>query len=264
LTAIFVLRQRDSVHMMTDGAAYDGETGELHSVDLRKCIALPELHMAIACTGPALLGQHLAERIEDEFNSFDDFITRGVVVLPDLFLEYAEDTCYGDAFSTLYIIGWNRAANRPAAFCMNLWTDSSSRLAQVVENTSADSCGDSGYQRFKFEELALAGTPIPGGDLLQAAGFSIPTDVNRMRPEIDLLHLTEIARHEEIEGHHWVGGTAVLTSINANCVTQKTLHVWDEDVVGELIEPLPIDWKTWRAARLPAIPAGLSRLQRAA
>jgi hypothetical protein len=247
MSAIFVLRQHDSAHLMTDGAAYDGVTGELHAVDLAKGIALPDLHMAIACTGPALLGGDLSERIADEFASFDDFISRGEALLPDMFRDYAEDNCDGDALSTFYVVGWHRhATSRPAAYCMNLWTDDSSRLAQVVDNMSADS----GVQRFKFEELALAGTPIPGGDLIEAAGLTIPADVNDMRPEIDLLHLMEIARHEEIEGHHWVGGEAVLTSIDATGVTQKTLHVWEEDEVGWPIWPLPIDWAAWRAARL--------------
>jgi hypothetical protein len=85
---------------------------------------------------------------------------------------------------------------------------------------------------------------------MKAAGFSIPADVNVMRPDIDLLHLMEIARHEEIQGCHWVGGKAVLTSIDSSGVTQNTLHVWEEDMVGDLITPLPIDWKAWRAARL--------------
>jgi hypothetical protein len=260
LTAIFVLRQSSSVHLINDGAAYDGSTGELHSVDLVKGIALPDQHMAIACNGPALLGQYLGERIADEFASFDDFVSRGEVLLPDVFQDYAEDNCDGDAFSTFYVVGWHRHATpRPAAYCMNLWTDDSTRLAQVVENSSADS----GVQRFKFEELLFSGTPGPSGDLMTAAGFRIPDDVNDMRPEIDLLHLLEIARHEEIEDHHWVGGRAVLTSIDASGVTQKTLHIWEEDLVGDLITPLPIDWKAWRAALTTAdIPTGLSRLQR--
>jgi hypothetical protein len=249
LTAIFVLRQRRSVHLITDGAAYDGTTGELISVDLAKCIALPD--MAIACNGPALLGHYLGERIAEEFASFDDFISRGEAVLPDMFQDYAEDNCFGDAFSTLYVIGWHRHATpRPAAYCMNLWTDDSTRRAQVVDNSSTESSPDSGVQRFKFEELLFSGTPGPSSDLMNAAGFSIPANVDDMRPEVDLLHLMEIARHEEIEGHHWVGGNAVLTSIDAIGVTQKTLHVWEEDEVGWPIWPQPIDWKAWRAARL--------------
>jgi hypothetical protein len=34
------------------------------------------------------------------------------------------------------------------------------------------------------------------------------------------------------------------------------------DVIGEKIEPEPIDWAKWRAEHLPAVPPGLSRLQR--
>jgi hypothetical protein len=246
LTAIFVLRQRSSVHLITDGAVYDGATGELRAVDFVKCVEFPEMQMAIACTGPALLSRYLGERIEDECDSFDDFVGRGEVLLPEMFREYAEEARNADAFSTVYVVGWHRhAIPRPAAYCMNMWTDVSTRLAQVVENSSADS----GYQRFKFEELLFSGTPVPGGDLLQAAGFTIPADVNDLRPELDLLHLMEIARHEEIEGHHWVGGEAVLTSITESGVAQKTLHVWGEDVVGDPITPLPVDWAAWRAAR---------------
>lgn len=235
MTAIFVLRLRSSVHLMTDGAVYDGTTGVLHSVDFEKCIALPDLHMAIACNGPALLGRDLAERIADEFTSFDDFVCRGEVVLPDMFREYARCNCDDDAFSTLYVVGWHRHATpRPAAYCMNLWTDASTKLTQILENSSADF----EYERFRFEEQLLSGTPVPSSDLLQAAGFKIPDDVNGMRPERDLLHLMEVARHEEIEGHHWVGGKVVLTSVDARGVRQKTLHVWEEDVVGEPITPV--------------------------
>jgi hypothetical protein len=177
-----------------------------------------------------------------------------------MFQDYADDNRDGDAFATMYAIGWHRAANRPAAYCINFWTDDSTRLAKVIKNSS-DSAADNGVQRFKFEELLFSGTPGPSSDLMTAAGFSIPDDVNDMRPEIDLLHLTEIARHEEIEGHHWVGGNAVLTSIDASGVTQKTLHVWEEDVVGDPITPLPIDWKAWRTAlTASSVPSDPSRL----
>jgi hypothetical protein len=246
---------------MTDAAAYDGTTGELHAVDLVKCIALPDLHLAVSCNGPALLGQHMSEKIADEFTSFDDLIARGESELPRMFQDYAEYARGGDAYSTLYVIGWHRHAARPAAYIMNLWTDGSAKLARVLEQSE----GTEAFHRFKFEEQLLAGTPLPGDDLIQAAGLRIPDDVNDMRPELDLLHLMEVQRHEKIAGHYWVGGNALLTSIDANGVTQKVVHEWREDVVGEPIAPLPIDWKAWRAARIISsanIPAGLSRLQR--
>jgi hypothetical protein len=35
---------------------------------------------------------------------------------------------------------------------------------------------------------------------MNAAGFSIPADVNDLKPEIDLSHLVQIARYEKIKG----------------------------------------------------------------
>jgi hypothetical protein len=241
---------------MTDGAAYDWPNGELHYVDFVKCIALPHLHMAIASTGPALLGRYLSERIEDEFDSFDDFVNRGESLLPDMFQDYADENCNGDAVSTFYVGGWHRHATpRPAGYCMDLWTDESTRIAQVIENSSLESEAE----RFKFEQFRLSGTPVPESDLIKAAGLNIPDDANAMRPELDLLHLMEIARHKQIEGRYLIGGNALLTSIDVNSVRQKIVHKWEEDEVGRQISPLPItDWKAWMAARLRPIPAGLS------
>jgi hypothetical protein len=48
--------------------------------------------------------------------------------------------------------------------------------------------------------LLFSGTPGPSGDLMNAAGFSIPADVNDLKPEIDLSHLVQIARYEKIKG----------------------------------------------------------------
>lgn len=256
-----MLRQSNSVHLMTDAAAYDGITAELHSVDLAKCLAIPRLHLAISCNGPALLGHHLSKVIEAEFSSFDDLIARGAEVLPQVFQEFASKHRNGDAFSTLYVIGWHRHATpRPAAYIMNLWTDNSAALSVVLDQSK----GSESFHRFKFEEQLLSGTPLPGDDLIQAACLRIPEDVNDMRPEIDLLHLMEIQRHEPIRGHYWIGGKALLTSIDVGGVKQRIVHEWNEDVVGKPISPLPInDWKAWRVARIfGAAITGLSRLQR--
>lgn len=88
-----------------------------------------------------------------------------------------------------------------------------------------------------------------------------------------MLHLAEIARQECLEGAHWVGGKALLTTIDARGVTQRVVHHWKEDQVGELITPTPVAWKEWLAERKRDRAAGavegagidlsgLSRLQR--
>lgn len=263
MSAILVLRQHDSVHMMTDGAAYEQPSGIMHSVDLKKCFAMPEISAAVSCTGPATLSGYWGYRLPEVFDSFDDLVATGNDRLPSLFEEYADAMREGDAFSTFYVIGWHAGAARPAAYCMDMWTDSSSRIDQVLANGHA--AGTTVPQRFKLAEQLAAGTPIPAADRMTAAGLKIADDVNRMDPEIDLLHLMEVQRHEKIEGHHWVGGNAMLTSIDRHGVSQRIVHTWSEDEVGKVIEPPPIDYKAWRTARTMArirIPDGLSRLQR--
>jgi hypothetical protein len=261
VSSIIVLRQRSSVHLMCDGAAYEQPGGILRAVDLKKCHAMPTLSAAVSCTGPALLGAWFGEELPKHMNSFDDLIARASHVLPKLFEEYASEERGGDASSTLYLIGWHSAAKRPAAYSIDLWTDGSSRIAKVLENTSPEVRAR--VKRNQLEETILAGTPLPGADLLEAAGLAIPDDENAISPEIDLLHLMEVQRHEEIEGRYWVGGQALLTSIDRRGIMQRVVHTWGEDRVGEVIAPLLIDWLAWRTARVASAPIPfISRLRR--
>jgi hypothetical protein len=66
-------------------------------------------------------------------------------------------------------------------------------------------------------------------------------------------------------GHFVVGGLIELVTIRRDQIESRVLKRWP-DLVGEPIEPEPMDWPAWRARRADAsvasIPAGLSRLQR--
>ena len=248
---------------MADAAAYDRASGVLRANNLTKCMAMPTLSAAVSATGPfefsALFCMHLTQR----FSSFDDVILHGEEYLPELFEELSDEYSRGDAFSTVYLIGWHDADNRPAAYAMDCWTDDSSHIAQVMENTADVEKA----RRFKFSEQVFSGTPLPGADLLAGAGFKTPSVPNDLIPEIDLLHVMEIQRHEEIEAHYWVGGKALLTTVDHSGITQRVVHHWQEDRVGETITPRPIEWKAWREERMSAHVAeavldGLSRLQR--
>ena len=146
---------------------------------------------------------------------------------------------------------------------MDLWTDKSSHLTQILENDP--NAGNA--RRFKLSEQVFAGTPLPGDDLIAAAGFKVPDEEDDLDPEVDLLHVMEIQRHEKIEGHYWVGGKALLTSIDRHGITQRVVHHWIEDQVGQPFMPRPIEWKAWREARqrikvVSIVPDGLSLLQR--
>jgi hypothetical protein len=263
MSAILVLKQRNAVHLMSDACTYEIETGVLVDNNLAKCIALPTLSAAISSTGPAEMGAFMGGSIAQEFLSFDDLIDRAEQCLPKIFEDFADTMRAGDAFASLYLIGWHKAQARPAAYCMECSTNESSRMAKIIENDPSAA----NAKFFKLAEQNFSGTPLPGADLIAAAGFNIPADFNALDPELDLLHVLEIMRHEEIEGHYWIGGKALLTSIDAHGITQRIVHHWPEDKIGEPILPLPIDFKSWRAARVGAkvaaiVPDGLSRLQR--
>lgn len=202
-----------------------------------------------------MLGAFMAARIADTARTFDNLIGQAGQLLPQWFEEYANAERAGDACSTLYLIGWHEQARRPAAYAMDMWTVMSSRHQQVMEN----SANAADIKPFAIEEQLVAGTPLPGPDLCAAAGFQVPDDENDMDPDVDLLHLLEIQRHERIEGAHWVGGGAWLTSVDRHGVRQREIHRWEEDEVGAPITPLPIDWSS-RKRRRPGFIQKLLRL----
>ena len=241
---------------MTDACAYT-PGGILTAVNLSKCMAMPTLNAAVSSTGPSENSAMFCMGLMKRFASFDEIIEFGEEVLPGMFGDLADRFRGGDAISTLYLIGWHDRQGRPAAYSMNLWTDDCSRTEQILENSSSAAS----RERYKLREQLLAGTPLPGRDLLDAAGFVIHEDDERFVPEIDLLHVLEVQRHEEIEGAYWVGGAALLTSIDRLGITQRVVHRWAEDEIGKPIRPAPIDWKQWRL-NLDDPTAGMSKLQR--
>ncbi|PDT64903.1 hypothetical protein CO683_35260 [Bradyrhizobium ottawaense] len=239
MSSIFVLPQRSAVHMMTDGVVYD-RNGVITIASLTKAAALPSLPAAVACTGPAFLTSSLAPRIDVEFASFDDFVERADSWLPETFTELAERHRNGDAFSTFYIIGWLEKQKRPAAYSMNLWTDRSSRIEQVLANSG----GPPDRSRL-IEQTTISGTPL-NPDLIERCGFRLRRKEDYV-PELDLLHITEVARQEQIEGAHWVGGKILLTSVDATGITQRVVHQYSNDRAGAAIRPEPVeDWAAWR------------------
>ncbi|MGY4501095.1 hypothetical protein ACVWYH_005026 [Bradyrhizobium sp. GM24.11] len=112
-----------------------------------------------------------------------------------------------------------------------------------------------GRRPFIVDPLASLGLnlhPCPTGVQLFEARFPISlAESDRLIPEIDLLQLLEVQRRilYRNRGHHFIGGWALLTSVDQNGASQRRVHAWTEDKVGELIEPQPVDWLRWRSER---------------
>jgi hypothetical protein len=63
--------------------------------------------------------------------------------------------------------------------------------------------------------------------------------------------ILELQRHQRwADGNYHVGGLVELVTVKRDSITTKILKRWDEDVIGEKIQPSPIDWAAWRARRV--------------
>ena len=242
MSAINTLVQRDSVHMACDGLSYiDGVPFE---VNLNKAHLLRGMRAALSATGPATLGEFIAEHVEREFSSFDELAANGSERIKQMFREYADTYRDGDAVSCLALIGWHEEQNRPAAYVIDMETKGSK-----ADWVKANSLHPGGFGVVtELTELKISAVPPPTAEIMIAAGYDLLGDLNAKDAAKDLLHILEIQRRMKIDDVSYVGGHAVLTSITADGVSQKVVHRWPEDQPGRKIVPAPIDWATWRAS----------------
>ncbi len=250
--------------MVVDAAVYLPDF-TLTNVNATKATALVTLPAVITVTGADVVQRLLAEVIERQFSSYEELVSSSEALLT-AFREIAVAHLDGDACSTLSMIGWSTLQNAPCAHSIYLWTDGPAR-DEWLRNSALLPGFDPSAVQAEFEDVSanITGSPMPDVSKLSDICFEVraPDDYT---PQVDLLHILEAARRTPIDGKLGVGGAAVLSSIDASGITQRVIHRWDEDRVGEKITPQPIDWKTWRAAREPRAEviefSGLSRLQR--
>lgn len=260
MSAVFILRQADSVHMMTDAVSYLLD-GTVMATNLTKASAMPTLRAAISCPGPASFQRLFANEIEATFDTFDELVLHGQKFLSEAFERYAAEHRGGDAMSAVYLIGWHERNSCPGAYRMTLWTAESTQRDVVLAESGVDAgCAEQSELR-PINEGLINGMPMPSVRSIEQSRFEIKDDAAGYVPAVDLLHLTELARQElDSDGLSWVGGKAVLTSVTSSGVTQHVVHHWAEDVIGARIRPRPVDWRAWHAAHPRHV--GLSRLQR--
>ncbi len=275
MSGFLILQQRDAVHMLVDGLGYDG-AGVVTSV-CQKAHALPVLGMAFSTMGHGRAGPRLTLHFR-QYRSFDDVIDRGELLLEQWFddnldslrgtaVEGDEGTVGSGADIQLAIAGWSSERERLEAYLIYLADpDNAAAWREAKAGSSI------GADPFSWVPLAhVTGNPSPTADDMRAAGLvrhgaRSPAELCEMLdPDVDLLALMETQRRTLVNGRHVVGGLALLTTIKPGGeIVQRVIHRWEEDRVGELVEPRPIDWPAWRAARVRAVAeaAGESPLRR--
>lgn len=266
--------QRKAVHMMVDAAGYDTD-GVILTLS-QKCFALPTLPAAVSATGVGIAGELLAREIGRQFDTFDELIHG----LEDFGREFYD--VYAETISTfpltdinMTVIGWSVSRRGPEAYSMAMTEpDQDAYIKERTEKQKAEFGANAIIQNEPFKRVELDTCTInpPPFKPFDQIAFEIKPGAEGfelMDPERDLLHILEAQRRRKFATRpgwpeaHKVGGFALLTSVTQDEVTQKIVHRWSEDRVGELISPVPIpDWAAWRQARRAPPPDNLSRLQR--
>ena len=256
MTAINVYPLPDVAYLFSDGASYNLD-GELMSIEGKTQI-LSSISTAMLFSGRSILTpyivhhlqrlsesfDHLMEIMPDRLASMEDHLTEmfGVDVSPES----------GEAKQgyRIFVAGWSERRRRIVTFSISSVEDSNGREAYTIHEAPR------GLQ-----------SPCVSNEQVYR-GFGGPFNVTADNIDHVAVTMVELQREKPFEnGQYCVGGLVELVTVRRDHVDVRILHRWHEDVIGETIRPVPVDWAAWRARRtagaVAQIPAGLSRLQRA-
>jgi hypothetical protein len=251
MSAISAITDSNAAYLLVDGLAYDN--GEVINVCAEKSFPITGMRAAVAATGDVKTAYFFKVAIENEFSRFDDVVAAGSEFFVHAFKAFAHRFCGGNAVSNVALIGWSESENRPFAFGVDLVEGSGQWISSRASNSSIG----------VLQELPILAVPSPSLEEIKAAQYPLGIAGDHVRPEDKLLHLMEIQRRIPMDdGKIYVGGQAVLTTVNADGVTQRVLHRWEEDKVGEPIKPRPVDWEACRTSLRCLRPSCLRALLR--
>lgn len=238
MSAMVFLAQPDAVHLMTDAAVYD-PNGVIQFFE-DKTDVIREAGCAINTMGGLPWGAMFEVNIRSEFDSYDAVFAGIERLARDLWENCRHEVSWRDKKAQLFVIGYSHAKQRPEGFTVAVCSEADAEGKQLTP--------------FKPDLLVvdMLPNPLPSGEELFLADYRAP-DVSACDAETELLNFMLIQRTFKFDslpgGPYCVGGWASLTSATADGITQKRVHEWPEDRVGELIRPKPLNVAAWRAER---------------
>jgi hypothetical protein len=235
MAAINVIRQRQAVHILSDGVFCDA-TGIVCEIG-PNAFALPHLPAAMAIRGSSHLMPFLVHRLSRECRSFDDMLVRLVQAAQEVHASFpmAFGTLgYGslEPDFDLVVVGWSKSNGETASYLV------SSQDRVVAHGVTAKA-----WQLAELPEVLIA--PPIAEKQIAAVGWSVPHSAESFRPDVDGVALLKSQRSSRrqldarsgMRGHVYVvGGFIQLTSVSSHGVSSDVLHWWP-DKVGRRIEP---------------------------
>lgn len=264
MTAINVVRQRDRVHVVTDGAGYLGDGTVLSFVT--KAFAVPHWPGVVATRGPALATGTIGAYASSIFGSFDAAISGIEAALPRIMIEVGP--VLAQAVQTqidVVLAGWSAARSRPESYYLR--TGDQVWDVRHDEATNKNAILPDPFKLTEFPRVAIA--PTIRSEVRESSGFAgVDGDEPTEQVLYDLALCIEAQRQQrfDFEGMeiHCVGCFAQLSTVTESGVNQSIMKRWDDDLIGEPINPRPVDWAQWRREH-PIngdSTAGMSKLRR--
>src|SRR5438105_8421194 len=113
MSAVIMLRQRDSIHLMVDAASYydDGIVADF----IDKAIAFPEMRVAVTVLGAMNWHFIISDAIQDSFSSFDE-VKAGIGALLQKLFEDHSDTVADPGrriVGDVWCVGWSEECQGP-------------------------------------------------------------------------------------------------------------------------------------------------------
>jgi len=223
MTACAAVCSRGAVHLLTDGAVLDPNTGEMVATT-GKVFPLVKQNAAMVVRGSPLLAALLFHHISMLGDGFDEMISSVSAAIAVLLKPH---------------IANDRAAGTWVDFELILTGISETKGPKIFVLTSYDHPIVKEFKAWRVYDLGET-VAMPGTSEILAS-----IDVKNFDPVTDGRRLIESQRNirdETLDGrsHFIVGAFAQLTTIGVDGIATRIIHRWATDKVGERLKPAPL------------------------
>jgi hypothetical protein len=207
------------------------------------CVPVASLNAAVACRGSVLGGAIFAAAAAERFETFDELVAGAPDLLDVIVNAGGLLAASGEPRLQVFIAGW--AESGPESYVVN----------------SHEGIQPGMVPGILYPLDPFSASPLPSAADLDRVGWSSTVaDITKFDAERHGAVLVEAQRHMRFVPPnggppcHQVGVHVALTEITREGITQRIVHRWPDDRIGELIVP-----------SVPSLaPSALSRQQRRA
>ena len=264
MTAMNIIKRPHEIILITDGAHYSAE-GRLLGV-APKVELLPHFSGFVMQSGGSAWSPAIAAMFANITHSTDDLFLKAALLLPEIVAKFAGIS--KEPMGRVTFGGWSesRLEMRLGA----VYSAEAANLEQPVAGGNDRVIRPDAFTLHEFEgDQLLTQPPVSDRDWIDGFGSLVYdlgqiTDVEKYASFVLAAQRSVASREASAEPHRGVGAFGQITRISK---TESSVRIFEryDDVRGEIMRPVPVDWAAWRARRAasPAVDfTGLSRLQR--